>query len=110
MHKKNTPAVKPQRAWGGTYLEIATVGSDGRPIRSSGGSTDGRYVKAGQMYLPFGLRLQDRAVPNGERTRWGLVYELSPIQFVQIRTGLRYPMAYDSEHRRQYFVKSHGFF
>jgi hypothetical protein len=55
----------------------------------------------------------DRAVPNGERTRWSLVYELSPIQFVQIRTGLRY---YDgipqdnSEHQRLYFVELHGFF
>jgi len=55
----------------------------------------------------------NRAVPNGERTRWSLVYELSPIQFVQIRAGLRY---YDgipqdnSEHQRQYFVQLHGFF
>jgi hypothetical protein len=41
------------------------------------------------------------------------VYELSPIQFVQIRAGLRY---YDgipqdnSEHQRQYFAELHGFF
>jgi hypothetical protein len=55
----------------------------------------------------------NRAVPNDERTRWSLVYELSPIQFVQIRTGFRY---YDgipqdnSEHQRQYFVELHGFF
>jgi hypothetical protein len=55
----------------------------------------------------------NRAVPNGERTRWSLVYEFSPIQFVQLRAGLRY---YDgipqdnSEHQRQYFAELHGFF
>jgi hypothetical protein len=55
----------------------------------------------------------NRAVPNGEQTRWSLVYELSPIQFVQIRVGFRY---YDgipqdnSEHQRLYFVQLHGFF
>ncbi len=55
----------------------------------------------------------NRAVPNGEQTRWSLVYELSPIQFVQLRTGLRYndgiPQA-NSEHQRLYFVELHGFF
>ncbi len=55
----------------------------------------------------------NRAVPNGEQTRWSMVYELTPIQFVQIRTGFRW---YDgipqdnSEHQRQYFVELHGFF
>lgn len=55
----------------------------------------------------------DRAVPNGERTRWSLVYELTPIQFVQLRAGFRY---YDgipqdnSEHQRVYFIELHGFF
>jgi len=55
----------------------------------------------------------DRAVPNGEETRWSLVYELTPIQFVQIRTGFRW---YDgipqdnSEHQRLYFVELHGYF
>jgi hypothetical protein len=110
MHKKNTPAVKPQRAWGVPTWKLPPWDQTGDLSAPRAAAPTARYVKAGQMYLPFGLRLQDRAVPNGERTRWSLVYELSPIQFVQIRTGLRYPMAYDSEHRRQYFVKSHGFF
>ncbi len=55
----------------------------------------------------------NREVPNGEQTRWSFVYELTPIQFIQIRTGLRF---YDgipqdnSEHQRQYFVQLHGLF
>jgi hypothetical protein len=55
----------------------------------------------------------NRAVPNGEQTRWSLVYELTPIQFVQVRAGFRY---YDgipqdnAEHERLYFIELHGFF
>jgi len=55
----------------------------------------------------------NRAVPNGEETRWSLIYELSPIQFMQIRAGLRWNDGIpqdDSEHRRLYFVELHGFF
>jgi hypothetical protein len=55
----------------------------------------------------------NREVANAERTRWSLVYELSPIQFVQIRTGVRYSDGIpqdDSEHQRLYFVELHGFF
>lgn len=46
-------------------------------------------------------------------TRWSAVYELTPVQFVQIRAGIRY---YDgipqdpSEHERLYFLELHGFF
>jgi hypothetical protein len=55
----------------------------------------------------------NRAVPNGEETRWSVVYELTPIQFVQIRTGFRWldgiPQD-NAEHRRLYFVELHGYF
>jgi hypothetical protein len=55
----------------------------------------------------------NRAVPNGEEIRWSAVYEWTPIQFAQIRTGFRW---YDgipqdnSEHQRLYFVELHGYF
>jgi len=55
----------------------------------------------------------NRAVPNGEETRWSLVYELTPIQFVQIRAGFRWNDGIpqdNSEHGRLYFVELHGFF
>jgi len=70
--------------------------------------TRGNNLKITQEFLN-----PNRAVPNGERTRWSLVYELTPIQFVQIRAGVRY---YDgipqdnSEHQRQYFAELHGYF
>lgn len=49
---------------------------------------------------------------NGQ-TRWSLVYELTPIQFLQFRAGIRYydgiPQA-DAQHERLYFVQLHAFF
>jgi hypothetical protein len=55
----------------------------------------------------------NRAVANGEQTRWSLVYEMTPIQFVQIRTGFRWNNGIpqdNAEHQRLYFVELHGFF
>ena len=55
----------------------------------------------------------NRAVPNGEQTRWSLVYELTPIQFVQIRAGFRWNDGIpqdNAEHQKLYFVELHGFF
>ncbi len=55
----------------------------------------------------------NRAVPNGEETRWSLVYELTPIQFVQLRAGFRWNDGIPqdpSEHQKLYFVELHGFF
>jgi hypothetical protein len=55
----------------------------------------------------------DRAVPNGEETRWSIVYELTPIQFAQIRTGFRWldGIPQDpAEHSRLYFIELHGYF
>jgi len=55
----------------------------------------------------------DRAVPHGEETRWSLVYELTPIQFAQIRMGFRWNDGIPqdpAEHQRLYFVELHGYF
>jgi hypothetical protein len=55
----------------------------------------------------------NRAVPNGEETRWSLVYEFTPIQFAQIRTGFRWNDGIPqdpSEHQRLYFIELHGYF
>jgi hypothetical protein len=55
----------------------------------------------------------NREVPNGEETRWSLVYELTPIQFLQARMGFRQNDGIpqdNAEHQRLYFVELHGFF
>jgi hypothetical protein len=55
----------------------------------------------------------DTSVQHNEQSRWSIVYELTPIQFVQIRTGFRYtdgiPQA-DSQHGKLFFVELHAFF
>jgi hypothetical protein len=55
----------------------------------------------------------NRAVPNGEENRWSVVYELTPIQFLQLRLGFRRNdgIPQDAlEHQRLYFLEAHGFF
>ncbi len=55
----------------------------------------------------------DREAGHGEQTRWSLVYELTPIQFLQLRAGFRYSDGIpqdNAEHGRLYFVELHGFF
>jgi len=55
----------------------------------------------------------DRGVPNDNETRWSVVYEWTPIQFAQIRGGVRVQDGIpqiDTEHTRLYFVELHGFF
>jgi hypothetical protein len=51
-------------------------------------------------------------VENREEIRWSLVYEWTPIQFAQIRTGVRWNDGAPqdpAEHLRLYFIELHGF-
>ena len=55
----------------------------------------------------------NRRVAHDAQTRWSLLYELTPVQFVQLRAGVRYSDGIpqlDSEHARLYFIELHGFF
>ncbi|MBS0419212.1 MAG: hypothetical protein JSR66_16000 [Proteobacteria bacterium] len=55
----------------------------------------------------------NRSVHNDAQTRYSVVYELTPIQYVQIRSGFRYsdgiPQA-PLQHLKIGFVELHGFF
>src|SRR5262249_43099820 len=66
----------------------------------------GHNIKVtGELYDP------NRDVSNDQQTRWSLVYEYTPIQFVQLRAGVRYsdgiPQA-PSQHGQLYFIQLHG--
>jgi len=55
----------------------------------------------------------DRKIGHGEQTRWSVLYELTPIQYVQLRAGVRYSNGIpqdNSEHGHLYFIEAHGFF
>jgi hypothetical protein len=70
--------------------------------------TRGNNLKiTGELFDP------DRHVSNDNQTRWSVVYEWTPIQFVQIRGGARIADGIpqiDSQHTKLYFVELHGFF
>lgn len=55
----------------------------------------------------------NRDVPGNRRSRLSLVYELTPVQFVQIRAGVRDyegPRGVDSENENLLFIQLHAFF
>ena len=55
----------------------------------------------------------DRNVSNNDETRWSVVYEWTPIQFVQLRGGARFQDGIpqiNTQHTHLYFVELHGFF
>ena len=55
----------------------------------------------------------NRDLPDNGEKRWSIVYELTPIQFLQVRSGVRYDDGVEqvnSQHARQYFIELHGFF
>ena len=55
----------------------------------------------------------DRDVSGNGQSKWSLVYELTPVQFVQIRAGLRDyngPRGIAAENQSLWFIQLHGFF
>jgi hypothetical protein len=55
----------------------------------------------------------NRSVKNNGQTRYSLIYEVTPIQFVQLRGGVRYGDGIPqiaTQHTRLYFIELHGFF
>jgi hypothetical protein len=74
---------------------------------------DWRIAQGHNLKLTHEYLDPNRAVSNNGQTRYSLVYELTPIQYVQIRTGFRYsdgiPQA-PAQHLKVGFVELHGFF
>jgi hypothetical protein len=54
----------------------------------------------------------DRSVPEDQKTRWSILYELTPMPFVQLRAGYRRYQGIpqnDLDNRRVVFLELHGF-
>ncbi|MBV8497604.1 MAG: hypothetical protein JO361_12555 [Gammaproteobacteria bacterium] len=97
-------------AGGGSAAGGAAAGlqSAATLIEADIGLARGQNVKVTQEFLD-----PDRAVGHAEQTRWSVVYELTPVQFVQLRAGARYGDGIPQlplEHTRLYFLELHGFF
>lgn len=86
----------------GTGRELATL------LEANWRIAQGHNLKLTHEYLD-----PNRSVANNGQTRYSLVYELTPIQYVQIRTGFRYsdgiPQS-PAEHLKFGFVELHAFF
>ena len=70
-------------------------------------------ARGNNLKITYEFLNPNREVPNDEETRWSVVYELTPIQFVQLRAGFRWNDGIpqdNAEHQRLYFVELHGFF
>ncbi|HEX7416423.1 MAG TPA: hypothetical protein VF315_00090 [Steroidobacteraceae bacterium] len=55
----------------------------------------------------------DRSVANDAQTRWSALYEYTPVEFLQLRGGLRWYEGIpqnDQQNRRVLFVELHGYF
>jgi hypothetical protein len=68
----------------------------------------GHNIKVTGEYLD-----PNRDVAHDQQTRWSLVYEYTPIQFLQLRGGFRYGDGIPqipAQHLKLYFIELHGFF
>jgi hypothetical protein len=86
----------------GTGRQLATL------LEANWRIAQGHNLKLTHEYLD-----PNRSVANNGQTRYSIVYELTPIQYVQIRTGFRYSDGIPqtpAQHLKLGFVELHGFF
>lgn len=74
---------------------------------------DWLIARGNNLKLTFERYDPNRSVPDNGEGRWSLVYELTPVQFVQLRAGVRDyygPASVPAQRSRLFFVQLHGFF
>lgn len=95
------------------WFDDDSIGAGGRQVMASIAEADWRVAQGHNLKLSFEWLEPNRDVEEDEQTRSSVVYEWSPIQFVQLRAGVR---IYDGipqndlQNRRQVFLQLHGFF
>jgi hypothetical protein len=95
------------------YIDNESLGPGGRKQLVSLAEADWLILPGHNLKLTHEFLEPDDDVDEDEQTRTSLVYELSPVEFLQLRVGAR---IYDGipqndlQNRRQYFVQLHGFF
>jgi hypothetical protein len=95
------------------FIDDDSIGATGRQLMASIVEADWKLKQGHNFKFAFEWLEPNRDVDEDEQTRASLLYEWSPIQFVQIRAGMR---LYDGipqndlQNRKQAFVQLHGFF
>jgi hypothetical protein len=87
----------------------------GRKRRSSAWLAEGnwRFVQGHNLKLTAEYLDPDQQIADNRQTRYSAVYEYSPIQYLQLRGGVRQfdgPLQFATQNRRLYFLEMHGFF
>lgn len=101
-------------AWLG---ELDLVRDDGfadgaRSMLAALGELDWALHRGQNLKLSAEYQDPDRAVPEDQFTRWSVVYEITPLPFVQLRAGFRRYRGIpqnDAANRQAVFVELHGY-
>jgi hypothetical protein len=95
------------------WIDDDSIGVEGRQLLGSLVEADWKIRQGHNLKFMFEWLEPNRDVDEDEQTRGSLLYEWAPIQFVQIRAGVR---VYDGipqndlQNRKQAFLQLHGFF
>jgi hypothetical protein len=95
------------------YFDDDTFGPEGRKLMASLVEADWKVRQGHNLKFTYEWLEPDDDVDEDEQTRTSVLYEWSPIQFLQLRGGVRFydgiPQN-DIQNRTQAFVQLHGFF
>jgi hypothetical protein len=95
------------------YIDDDGIGAGGTTLLASLAEADWKVAQGHNLKLTYEWLEPNDDLDEDEQTRSSLLYEWSPIQFVQIRAGIRLydgiPQN-DNQNRRQAFLQLHGFF
>jgi hypothetical protein len=95
------------------YIDDKSLGAAGRKQLVSLAEANWLIRQGHNLKLTYEYFEPDDDVDEDEQIRGSLVYELTPLEFLQLRVGAR---VYDGipqndlQNRQQYFVQLHGFF
>jgi hypothetical protein len=95
------------------YIDDDSIGAGGTQLMATLAEADFRLMQGHNLKLTYEWFEPDKDVDEDEQTRSSLLYEWSPIQFIQLRAGVRIydgiPQN-DNQNRKQAFIQLHGFF
>ena len=95
------------------FFDDDSIGVDGRKLMASLVEADWKVRQGHNIKLTYEWLEPDDDVDEDEQTRTSVLYEWSPIQFMQLRGGVRFydgiPQN-DIQNRTQAFVQLHGYF
>ena len=95
------------------YVDDNSLGTSGRDLAAALIEVNWRFRKGQNVKFTYEWFDPDTDVNEDEQTRTSLVYELSPIQFLQLRCGVRVydgPDQIDAQNQKQAFIQLHGYF